>query len=326
MKNHDFRWSKRNNRHLINFILLLVMALSSSYFSLAISQSTVDSLERHWKPNVEKLRIISYNIFNGFNWGKDEDREQRFIEWIIDKDPEVLALQELCGFTKESLLGLARKWGHEYAEIVKEDGYPVGITSKEPIIVKNKIVDNVGHGLLHVETYGYDFLVTHLNPSNTRKRLDEASIISEYIKKERIERFMLMGDMNSHSPMDADFMEENATNLIVKYGRQTSTNLRNGRFDYSVISHFLSYPMIDVCREYVTSDKRATFPTPILMNISKHKSARIKIEERIDYIFVSESMLDKVVDAFIYNQGKTKFLSDHFPVGVDLLIEGDKQN
>lgn len=299
----------------------LIFLIFSVCFNQSQAQVNTDSLERYWKPDVKKIRIISYNIFNGFNWGKDVERQNRFIAWVKSQDPEVLAMQELNNFTQESLIALAKKWGHSYAAIVKEDGYPVGITSKKPINIKNKIVANVGHGLLHVETYGFDFLVTHLNPSNTKERLQEANFIVNYIQDKGLDNFLLMGDMNAHSPMDADYMEGNATKLLQNYGGNNSENLIEGRFDYSTISMFLSYPLVDICREYIAANKRATFPSPILMNVSKHKSVRSKIEERIDYIFLPSGMLDKVVDAFIFNEGETEYLSDHYPVGVDLLVK-----
>lgn len=279
------------------------------------------SLERHWKPGVEKVRVISYNIFNGFDWGKDQERQERFIRWIKEKDPEVLAMQELCGFTQESLSQLAKQWGHPYAVIVKENGYPVGISSKKPIQLKKKIVEGCGHGLLHVETYGYDFLVTHLNPGDTKKRKQEAEFIVEYIHKNKLDNFLLMGDMNTHSPMDADHMEATATDLLMQYGGADSPNLINGKFDYSILSRFLSFPMVDVCRLYVPSDKRVTFPTPVLMSQSRHKEIRKKVEERLDFILTPCKVADKVVDAFIWNEGVTDYLSDHYPVGVDLLME-----
>ncbi len=294
----------------ITFVLM--MSLFSVFLNQTQAQENINSLERYWKPNMEKVRIISYNIFNGFDWRKDLERQDRFIDWVKYRNPEVLAMQELCGFTEESLTELAKEWGHPYAVIVKEGGYPVGLTSKEPIIVKNKIVENVGHGLLHVQTYGFDFLVTHLNPFEEKKRLDEAQFILDYIEDKGLDNFLLMGDMNSHSPMDADYMEENSTKLIA-----------NGRFDYSVISRFLSYSLVDVCREYVGPDKRFTFPTSILKNVSKHKDVRLKAAQRIDYIFMPPNILDKVVDAFILNEGEPEYLSDHFPIGVDLFIKTD---
>ncbi len=43
-------------------IILNVVVLFSNY-----AQENIQTLERHWKPNVEKVQIISYNIFNGFD-------------------------------------------------------------------------------------------------------------------------------------------------------------------------------------------------------------------------------------------------------------------
>lgn len=299
--------------------ILLLLTLSVIVLSSSYAQRDIQTLERYWKPNVEKVHVISYNIFNGFDFGKDIDRQERFVNWIKNRNPEVLAMQELYGFTQESLTELANKWGHKYAAIIKEDGCPVGLTSKKPILVKNKILENCGHGLLHVETFGLDFLVTHLNPFNAKERLDEAKFILDYIKKENLENFLLMGDMNAHSPIDADFMD--AKGLLKRSGEKENMNLIEGRIDFSTISRFLSYPLIDVCREYVAPDKRATFPTPILMDVSKHKAVRAESQERIDYIFVPVNLIDKVVDAFIFNEGETDYLSDHYPVGVDLLLE-----
>ncbi|WP_026814668.1 hypothetical protein [Arenibacter certesii] len=83
--------------------------------------------------------------------------------------------------------------------------------------------------------------------------------------------------MNAHSPMDVEYMEACATNLLMKYGRTSSPNLLGGEFDYSTISSFLSYPLVDVCRNFVAVDKRTTFPTPILMNVSRYKEVRAKV-------------------------------------------------
>ena len=296
---------------------LIVFYLLSS---LLLSAQQV-SYERHWKDDVEKIRIMSYNIFNGFNWGKDQERKERFVDWIKIQDPEILALQELCGFTQESLSALAKEWGHPYAVILKENGYPVGVTSRKPILLKKKLLENCGHGLLHVKTYNYDILVTHLNPGDTRQRNKEAQLIAEYIKTNKLDSCLLMGDMNAHSPVDADYMERNSFELLLKSGGKSSPNLLDGRFDYSVISHILSVPMIDLCRYYVTPEKRTTFPTPILMSVSKHKEVRKRVGERIDFIFASPLVVQDVVDAFIWNEGGADYLSDHYPIGVDLCID-----
>lgn len=285
------------------------------------AQAQNAQLERHWKENVEKIRVMSYNILNGFEWGKDTDRETRLVNWVKEQDPEILGLQELCGFNQAKLEALAARWGHPYAVIVKEDGYPVGITSKKPIELKAKLVGEIGHGMLHVKTYGYDVLVTHLNPHNAAKRNHEAALVVDYIKKNNLTNCMLMGDMNSHSPFDADYMERNATQLQRRYGGDQSKNLMDGWFDYSVISHYIALPLIDVCRMYVEPDQRTTYPTPVLMDVSKQKAVYKRACERLDYIFVTPNILHDVVDAFIFNEGTPDYLSDHYPIAIDLCVE-----
>lgn len=301
--------------------IFCTLLLFLSLLTLHSQNTSHETYRRHWESGYETVRIISYNIFNGFNWGKDTDRQTRFVQWIQKQDPEILALQELCGFSQESLSALAQQWGHPYAAIVQADGYPVGITSKKPIQVVCKIQENCGHGLLHIKTYGYDILVTHLNPSSTDTRRMEAATIVRYIKEHALDKCLLMGDMNAHSPYDADYMETHATDLLLKYGGNASRNLLNGAFDYSVISTFLSAPLVDVCRSFTESHERMTFPTSILMTVSQHYQMHKKVGERLDYIFATPSVFKDVVDAFIYNGTENDYLSDHYPVAVDLLIK-----
>ena len=71
----------------------------------------------------EKLRVISYNIWNGFE--HDASRRANFIDWIKGQQPDILAITELVGFTEKNLGQLASEYGHKYYAIVKEEGYPI---------------------------------------------------------------------------------------------------------------------------------------------------------------------------------------------------------
>lgn len=301
------------------FIYLLV----SFFLGMSLSAQTDDVLSRgvYWESGRERIRIISYNILNGFEWGKDKGRQERFVQWMGKQNPEIVAMQELCGFTQEKLSEMAKRWGHPYAVILKEDGYPVGITSKKPITVKGKCLKNCGHGMLHVETYGQNILVTHLNPEDTGRRRDEADFIVKYIKDNSLDRCLLMGDMNSHSPFDASYMEANATDLLRKnYGGKDNKNLLDGWFDYSVISRLLSVPLIDAVQRFVVDGKRVTYPSPILIDQSQHEEVRKRVGERLDYIFVTPSVAQDIVDGFVYNGSETDYLSDHYPIAIEMVI------
>ena len=214
----------------------------------------------------EKLRVISYNIWNGFE--HDASRRANFIDWIKGQQPDILAITELVGFTEKNLGQLASEYGHKYYAIVKEEGYPVGITSNEPITVVKKQVEDFWHGMLHVKTYGLDIIVTHLSPHDWKFRLKEAQMLTKYIQDNQLDNCMVMGDFNAYSPFDADWVETHAQLIKNKQKwdaeQETYRNMRDGRLDYSVLSQFLSIGLTDICRLYVPADKRTTFPTAFL--------------------------------------------------------------
>lgn len=280
---------------LINNSFLLFL-LSLFVFTGANAQN----LERDWRTDRQKIKIISYNIMDGFSNGADKDRIARFTAWVKEQSPDVLALNELCGFTEAKLKELATGYGHPYAAIVKENGYPVGLTSKTPIQVIDRKIDGYGHGLLHCKVLNMDFLVTHLNPSDRLKRKKEADNIVNYITDNRLTNCLLMGDMNAHSPFDASWTDEHLEN-------------------YAVISTFMAASLHDICYMFTADAQRYSYPTRILVSSPKGEALR-RQQERIDFIFVTDSLRPNCVDAEIYNGSDTDYLSDHYPVGISMFI------
>ena len=262
----------------------------------------------------EKLRIISYNIWNGFE--HNAHRRANFIDWIKGQQPDILAMTELVGFTEKNLGQLASEYGHKYYAIVKEEGYPVGITSNEPITVVKKQVEGFWHGMLHVKTHGLDIIVTHLSPHDWKFRLKEAQMLTKYIQDNQLDNCMVMGDFNAYSETHAQLIEN-----MQKWDAEQETyrNMRDGRLDYSVLSQFLSIGLTDICRLYVPADKRTTFPAAFLYGW-QHGDTRLHgIGERLDYILVSPSLVSRCLDARIHNGIETEGISGHYPVSVDLV-------
>ncbi|MBD0831981.1 endonuclease/exonuclease/phosphatase family protein [Aestuariibaculum sediminum] len=263
------------------------------------------------------LKIMTYNIWNGFDWGKDQNRHDNFIKFIKDTNPDVLALQELCGYNEEKLKSDAAQWGHNYVKILKTEGYPVGLTSKRPIKVKALSIEGYWHGMLHCETFGIDFFVVHLSPADCNFRLKEANQIVKSIEMNSIEKYVVLGDFNAHSPMDFQKLNKQ-TELLKRYSKENNkrySNLRLGQFDFSVVSKFLAMPLIDICASFVDEKERFTFPTPIL--IGKYRTDMndvIKSRERIDYILVSPRLSRFCINSTILNHGVPDQLSDHYPI------------
>lgn len=288
---------------LIGFLLLLLLPGKSN------GQATID----------ESIRIISYNIWNGF---EKNSRKDTFIRWIRQQDPEVVALQELVGFSEDDLATLGAAYGHPYVAILKEEGYPVGITSKSPITVKTKQVEGFWHGMMHVETYGLNILVIHLSPFEWNFRLKEAQAITAYIEKNRLDKCLIMGDFNSFSPFDAQVVESHTElkNDMLSWDKEQEKykNMRGDHFDYSVIGTFLSHGFTDACQLFVPAERRMTFPTANLYDWEWGDKRLNSLSQRLDYIMVSPDLVPSVVQARVHNGEETDPISDHYPVSIDI--------
>ena len=269
------------------------------------------------------LRVMSYNIWNGFEWGKDSVRKAMCIAWIKKQEPDVLALQELCGYTEEQLRKDALQWGHEYVQLLKTEGYPTALTSNRPIQLKERIVAPFWHGLLHCETYGIDFYVVHLSPADCNIRLAEARMITDRVKEGSTEPYIILGDFNAYSPLDGSWLEENTAlrNRALQQSSEEHSNLRIGEFDYSVISEFLALPAVDVCLGKMDLQKAFTFPTAALIGKFNHTDQTVvQYRVRIDHILASPALALNCTFATVFNQQDTQQLSDHFPVMAEFII------
>lgn len=266
----------------------------------------------------KSFKIISYNIWNGLS--EDPNCRPKFIEWVKQQNPDVMALEELVGIDAKKLAELAKEYGHPYSAIVKEEGYPVGITSRKPIQVVNKFVEGYWHGMLHVRTYGLDLIVTHLSPFEWKFRLKEANMITDYIQANRLKYYMVMGDMNAYSPLDADVLESHTTlkKNMLKWDEKNPDkgNTRGGHFDYSVLSQFFSIGMCDIIPKFVPAEKRMSYPAAFL-NKLKWGDPSLKMRgERLDFILVSDNLVQNCENAFVHNGPENEGISDHYPVSL----------
>jgi len=279
--------------------------------------------------NEKNLRVMTYNIWNGFDWGKDNVRKEEWRNWMNKEKPDVVALQELCDYTPKKLAEDAKSWGHDYSVLLKKTGYSVGLTSKYPIEVKEKIIKGMHHGALHCKTNGIDFLVVHLHPGSILRRREETKKLLdklEHIKAENT-KYIVLGDFNSHSPFDADLYTTDG--FVVSNLRESDEdkgldgNCDNGQPDYAVIAGFLSSPLYDVTRNFTSGmTERGSFPARVLFleknETEEHLLSRL---ERIDYILVSPELNTKCVNAKVCNGEENWYLSDHYPVIADFNLQ-----
>lgn len=270
----------------------------------------------------DNCKVITYNIWNGYDWGKDKERRTQTTQWIANQKPSIVALQELCNYNDEILKEDAKVWGHEYSVLLKSSGYSVGLTSDQPIQVIEKIMKGMHHGALHCKTKGIDVFVIHFSPSSYQKRREEVAIILDRLDEVRKNngKYMVLGDFNAHSPIDADLYDPEGPLLkrlrASNKDKPLEGNLFYGELEYGVISSLLAFPLLDVCQPFTKGmQERGSFPGQVLGEVNNEtKEDLLERLERIDFILVSPEMAEKCYDAKVCNKEENYYLSDHYPV------------
>jgi endonuclease/exonuclease/phosphatase family metal-dependent hydrolase len=265
------------------------------------------------------LRVVSHNVWNGFQ-EKPEPRRQQWLAWMADQHPDVVALQELNGYTPGKLAGDAKTWGHPHFVLLKEDGFPTALTSRTPITEVKRIREGMHHGLLRGKIRGIYFYVIHFHPSHYERRIEEARFLIADIGllSERDPRIVLIGDFNGFSPDDQVHYERDPElePFFVMLDQQypASKNLNAGKLDYGGIIEILSAGFVDLVARLRPPDSpfMGTFPTEL------RRPENLGTDRRLDYVFASPALAGSVKSAAIVRDKTTAMLSDHYPLVVDL--------
>lgn len=295
----------------VNITLTAIVALITIIFFSCNSNKKSGSEESG------NLKIISYNVWYGFT--KAPERKETWIEWMKKQGPDIVSLQELNEYTPQKLAEDAKAYGHPYSVLLKEEGFPTGITSRYPIEDVKIITEGFHHGLVRVRIQQMYFYVIHLHPSNWETRQIEINkILSNIDELPPDSQVLLAGDFNTFSPLDSIYYSHGRLGPFFNdrdslYGEK---NLNNGKLDYSVIQKVMDYGLIDLEAESRISSYNfsGSFPTRV------EKEGEHGDQRRLDFIFASRNLAPKITRADIIVNDTTLILSDHLPVVVELCL------
>ncbi len=292
----------------INITLTALIAVSTSFFYSCNSKKT------DVNQTAPGLRLISYNVWYGFT--EVPERKTIWLAWMNEQGPDIVSLQELNGYTHQSLAEDARSYGHAYSTLLKEEGFPTGITSRYPIEDIQRIKEGFHHGLLRVNIQGIYIYVIHLHPSNWETRKSEINQILEDVDKLPPDsKVILAGDFNTFSPLDSAYYAHGRLEPFF-YERDSlyaEKNLNDGKLDYSVIQKVMDFGLVDLEASKRGSSHvfSGSFPTLI------EKEGEHGDQRRLDYVFASKNLINNVKSARIIANDSTNILSDHLPVVVN---------
>ena len=246
-----------------------------------------------------KVRVISFNILEGMKTDTTPGK-QVFVGWVKKQAPDILALQECNKFTQKTLEELARAYGHAYAVIVKEKGYPTGLTSKYPITGVQRITNNMTHGFIVAQVKDFNIVVLHLNPhSYVKRRAEMDQILATIAAVPSQKRWMVMGDFNAVSPLDKENYADGKVLAEFERASTASTNLIDGKaLDFEVQQKILDFGLKDAGK---------------MMDAGHEITGK-----RIDFIYVSQDLVPKVMTARFLVDDFTATYSDHRPVLLEL--------
>ncbi|MFT5854271.1 MAG: exodeoxyribonuclease-3 [Verrucomicrobiales bacterium] len=291
-----------------------VIALATSFVLAFLCLPQVHAELKDARP----LHILSHNVWYGFT--KNPERKAQWMTWVSEQKPDILALQELNGYTHDKLQQDAKSWGHQHCALLKEEGFPTGLTSRFPITDIERIKDGFHHGLLRCKTAGFVVYVIHFHPSNWEFRIREAKLLLADVAKltpAEQQRVILIGDFNGFSPKEKRHLEKGGE--LVEFfkkldARDQSNNLNEGKLDYAGIQAFHDAGYIDLIHQRLEAKAPypGTFPTKARPD---EDMGRLR---RLDYIFVTPSLARTVTSAKVIHGEASTRLSDHYPLRIEL--------
>ncbi len=255
------------------------------------------------------MRLLVSNVYKGC---LEEERFVRLVNLVRRYRPTVMGILEANGWDENGqarLKTLAERVGYEYYFFGQANSnYDLALISQLPMKAEN-LPGGFKHTCIRVEIEGLKIFLVHLNPDSEDDRLEEVEILLGYIGGHP-QNTMLMGDMNSLSPADREFYEQDG--LWQKCKEQGITKFGEQGLRYDVIRRLLGAGLVDVGQKYERGKLEFTTPTPV--NIDVHHLAEL----RLDCVFVSPDLPLRVTDFKVVNNGITKKMSDHFPILIDI--------
>lgn len=252
------------------------------------------------------MKILLYNIADGC---LDINNFELLVSYVRSESADIVVLLELNGWADDNnkiLNTFVEKTAYPYFSFLKTNkDFNFAVFSKHKIESESSFLENFHHGLLKVSISSLNFLITHLNPYESSKRLIEIKKIIEQVDSSY--PTIICGDLNSLSPHDS-YDEENLLSMakkkkIIKFG--------STKIEYDSITILENSGFTDA---YLLKNKTFKHTVPTLANKDSFHFSNL----RLDYFFVNDLLKDAVKKIQIRQNSKTNVISDHYPVVLEL--------
>ncbi|MCH2135608.1 MAG: endonuclease/exonuclease/phosphatase family protein [Phycisphaerales bacterium] len=259
----------------------------------------------------EPVRIMSWNVLVGFNtyqqegdpWPDGAKRLELAGDFLLEAKPDIIGWQELNGWTPQRLRSWTTPMGLGHGVLLKERGYDLGLSSRWPLVVVERHLKGMHHGLLHVRTRGIEVFVVHFSPSRHAHRLLEIELVMQRVEPllSAGRPVLLMGDFNAASGQDDALFGETGMLWWNRWNYPIDTN---GRPVTDVLQRALDGGLIDLW----VQERPAHTP-------------QFQHRPRIDFILASPNLAAQCTEAIWLDTPRHHVMSDHPPVLVELCLD-----
>ena len=256
------------------------------------------------------VRVMSWNVLVGFQtyqqqgdpWPDGALRQEKAFAFLDQVQPDIIAWQELNGWTPERLVKATTPLGLVHGVLLKERSYDLGLSSRWPITVVERRLKGMHHGYLHAQTNDIDVFVIHFSPSNHAHRLQEIQLVMQRVESLlAIKRSVLvMGDFNASSGQDDALFGTAGMYWWNRWGYPVDDA---GRPVTDVVQRALDGGLVDLWAQSRPTD------TP-----------QFQSRPRIDFILASPNLASQCVDAQWFDTSRHHVMSDHPPIMVELAL------
>jgi exodeoxyribonuclease-3 len=228
-----------------------------------------------------------------------------------------LCLQEINGWQDTDFARLkdfSDRTGYtEYEYGNSNSEYKLVTLSMAPITKRTVHVEGFWHCVIetHIDFEGMEIVILnlHLDPWKEDPRLREVGRLMELIDTKK--PTVIMGDFNGLSRQDKyppEFLQELQKHQITKYGQDA--------LDFRVADFMKGAGFIDVAAHLGQLD--TTVPTPF------NTDEAHEVPARVDYAYVSASLVPFIRDYTVLKNEETNKISDHYPIILTLGSEKEQ--
>ena len=250
------------------------------------------------------MKVLSWNV-NGIR----SVFKHGFLEWLKKSNADIICLQEVRAQTNQFPKELTSLKNYNlYLNPAVKKGYSgTAIFSKEkPLRIETKLglkrFDDEGRfiGLDYPDFTFIDIYLPHGGrmKENLNYKLEVYEYLLNYLDKIKDKNVIIAGDFNiAHQEIDLARPKANKNNIMFTLEERKQ------------IDSIIELGFIDTFRKFHKDGSNYTW-WPYMVNARERN-----LGWRIDYVFISKPLLNKLKKSFILNNDRG---SDHCPIGIEI--------